>query len=169
MVAHPGRRCCVKSSELRLRGVPASDYHDRVQPAPANEESVEARRKQRFRRVAVFLLLAIVLLLFGLLLFAMATPDWQADGSRSPYGGVTRAAICASLIAGTMLVPVSLRELILALLPNQALGLILGLLIGVSGLIAVPLEVWLVMFATAEREPGTQQRYEDGEDWDWDD
>jgi hypothetical protein len=30
--------------------------------------------------------------------------------------------------------------------------------------IAVPLEVWFVMFATAEREPGTQQRYEDGED-----
>lgn len=150
------------------------DYHARVQVAPANEESVEAQRKQRFRRTVVFLLLAIALLLLGLLLFAMATPDWQADGSRPAYGSMTRAAICASLIGGTMLVPVSLRELILALLSGQsfgqALGLILGLLVGLTGLVAVPVELWLVMLVTDELEPGAQQRYEaDGDDWDWDD
>jgi hypothetical protein len=148
----------------------ASDYHDRVRPAQANEESVEAQRKQRFRRVVVFLLLAIALLLLGLLLLTMGTPDWQADGSRSDYGAAMRAAICASLIAGTMLVPVSLRELILALLPNQALGVILGVAIGMTGLIAVPIEIWLVMIVTDELEPGAQERYEeDGDDWDWDD
>lgn len=119
--------------------------------------------------MVVFLLLAIALLLLGLLVFAMATPDWQADGSRPPYDAATRAAICACLIAGTMLVPISLRELMLALLPNQALGLILGLLIGMTGLIAVPIELWLVMVVTDELEPGAQQRYEDGGDWDWDD
>jgi hypothetical protein len=69
-----------------------------------------------------------------------------------------------------MLVPVSLRELILALLPNQALGVILGVAIGMTGLIAVPIEIWLVMIVTDELEPGAQERYEeDGDDWDWDD
>jgi hypothetical protein len=165
MVAHGGLRRA-KSSDRRRRGV---DYHARVQPAPANEESIEAQRKQRFRRTVVFLLLAIALLLFGLLLFGTATPDWEADGSRSAYGGVTRAVICASLIAGTLLFPVSLRELILALLPNQALGLILALLIGMSGLIAIPIELWVVMVVTKELEPGAQQRYEESEGWDWDD
>jgi hypothetical protein len=141
-----------------------------VQPAAANEESIEAQRKQRFRRVVVFLLLAIALLLLGLLLFALTTPDWQADGSRESYGAGTRAAICVCLVAGTMLLPLSLRELILALLPNPALGLILGLLIGITGLIAVPLELWLVMIVTDELEPGAQERYEDDDsDWEWDD
>jgi O-antigen/teichoic acid export membrane protein len=141
-----------------------------MQRAQANAETSEAQRKQRFRRTVILLLLAIALLLLGLLLFALATPDWQADGSRPPYDGATRAAICVSLILATMLVPVSLRELILALLPNQALGLMLGLLIGMTGLIAVPVEVWLVLLVTDELEPGAQQRYEDGgDDWDWDD
>lgn len=141
-----------------------------MQVAPANEESVEAQRKRRFRRTVVLLLLAIALLLLGLLLFAMTTPGWQADGSRPAYGSMTRAAICASLIGGTMLVPISARELILALVPNRALGLILGLLIGLTGLVAAPVELWLVMLVTDELEPGAQERYEaDGDDWDWDD
>jgi cell division protein FtsW (lipid II flippase) len=150
-----------------------SDYHARVQPDAANEQSIEAKRKQRFRRVVVFLLLAIVLLLLGLLLLAMATPEWQADGSRAPYGMATRAAICACLVGGTMLVPLSLRELILALLGRHAvgsaLGVILGVLVGMTGLIAVPVELWLVMIVTDELEPGAQQRYEEDGDWDWDD
>jgi hypothetical protein len=147
-----------------------SDYHLAMQTAQANAESSEAQRKRRFRRTVVLLLLAIALLLLGLLLFALATPDWQVDGSRPAYGTATRAAICMSLALATMLVPVGLRELILAVLPNQALGLILALLIGMAGLIAVPVEVWLVMIVTDELEPGAQQRYEeDGEDWDWDD
>jgi hypothetical protein len=154
-------------------GWPLFDYHARVQPAAANEQSIEAQRKQRFRRVVVFLLLAIALLLLGVLLLAMATPEWQADGSRPPYGMVTRAAICACLIGGTMLVPVSLRELVLALVGQyavgSALGVILGVMIGMIGLIAAPVEVWLVSIVTDELEPGAQQRYEDGEDWDWDD
>jgi hypothetical protein len=152
---------------------PMSDYHARVQPAATNEQTIEAQRKQRFRRVVVFLLLAIVLLLLGVLLLAMATPEWQADGSRPPYSVVMRVAICACLIGGTMLVPVSVRELILALLGQyamgSALGVILGVMVGMIGLIAVPVEVWLVSIVTDELEPGAQQRYEDGEDWDWDD
>jgi hypothetical protein len=154
-------------------GGPLFDYHARVQPAAANEQSIEAERKQRFRRVVVFLLLAIALLLLGVLLLAMATPEWQADGSRPPYSMVMRVAICGCLIGGTMLVPVSARELILALLGRyavgSALGVILGVLIGMIGLIAVPVEVWVVAVVTHELEPGAQQRYEDGEDWDWDD
>jgi hypothetical protein len=141
---------CHSGSELVL-------YHVGMQTAQANPEASEILRKQRFRRTVILLLLA------------MATPDWEADGSRSPYGMATRTAICASLILGTMLVPVGLRELILALLPSPALGLILGLLIGMMGLLAVPLEIWLVMIVTDEHEPGSQQRYEDGgDDWDWD-
>lgn len=136
---------------------------------PQNVESSEAQRKQRFRRTVIMLLLAIALLLLALLLLAMATPDWQADGSREPYGAAMRAAICVSLAVGTMLVPVGLRELILAVLPSQALGLVLGLLIGMTGLVAVPIEVWLVMVVTDELEPGAQQRYEEDDGWDWDD
>ncbi len=115
------------------------------------------------------LLLAIAVLLLGLLVFALATPPWQADGSREAYSALVIAAICACLVVGTVLIPVGLRELVLALLPSKALGLVLALGIGFAALIAVPLEIWLVTIVTDELEPGSEQRYEEADgDWDWD-
>jgi succinate dehydrogenase hydrophobic anchor subunit len=144
-------------------------YDEQMSAVPQTGESSEAQRKQRFRRTVILLLLAIALLLLALLLLGTSTPDWQADGSREAHGAGSRAAICLCLALGTMLIPVGLRELILAVLPSQTLGLVLGLLIGMAGLVAVPLEIWLVMIVTHELEPGAQQRYEDGDDdWDWD-
>ena len=64
--------------------------------------------------------------------------------------------------------PITARVGLLALLHNQTLGLILGLMVGMTGLVAVPVELWLVMLATDELEPGAQQRYEEEDDWDWD-
>jgi hypothetical protein len=144
-------------------------YDDQMSADPKTGESSEAQRKQRFRRTVILLLLAIALLLLALLLLGMSTPDWQADGSREPYGAGSRAAICVCLALGTMLIPAGLRELILAVLPSQALGLVLGLVIGLAGVISIPIEIWLVMVVTDELEPGSEQRYEDGDDdWDWD-
>jgi hypothetical protein len=132
-------------------------------------ESSEAQRKQRFRRTVVLLLLAIVLLLLAIVLLGIATPDWNADGSRPDFSAVARAAICASLVAATILFPVALRELILAVVPNKALGLILGIAIGMAGVIAAPIEIWMVMTITDALEPGTKERWEnDDGDWDWD-
>jgi O-antigen/teichoic acid export membrane protein len=132
--------------------------------------SEQVQRTRRFRRTVVFLLLAIALILLALLLLALATPGWLPDGSRPAYPASIRALIGASLVAGTVLVPVGVRELVLALLPNEALGLILALVIGMAGLIAAPVEIWVTMVATAELEAGAQQRYEsdDDVDFDWD-
>lgn len=132
-------------------------------------ESSESQRTRRFRRTVVLLLLALVLVLLALLLLALGVPSWQPDGSREAYAAILRALIGASLVAGTLLLPLGLRELILALVPSKPLGLILGVLIGVAGMIVAPLELWLVVIATAEHEPGSQARYEsDDDDWDWD-
>ncbi len=139
---------------------------------PTEESSAEAVRKQRFRRTVVLLLLAIVLLLLGVLLLALALPAWQPDGSRPAYADWLRALVCVCLVGGTVAVPVGLRELLLALLPNGPLGVVLALVVAMVGLIAAPIEIWLVLMVTESREPGTQQRYESqsegGSSWDWD-
>jgi Mn2+/Fe2+ NRAMP family transporter len=134
-----------------------------------SEESTEAQRKQRFRRTIVLLLLLIVLLLLAFVVLAVATPDWQPDGSRPDYSAAARAVICASLVAGTVLIPVSLRELILGLIPSKTLGLILAIGVAITGAIAAPIEIWLTLIVTDSLGPGSQQRYEsDDTDWDWD-
>lgn len=144
-------------------------YHRQVQSTPTTEQSTEAQRKQRFRRSVVLLLLAIVLLLLAFFVLALATPDWQPDGSRPDYSTAARALIIASLVAGTILAPVSLRELILAVLPSKTLGVVLAIAIGMAGMIAAPIEIWLALAITDSLEPGTQERYEsDDGDWDWD-
>jgi hypothetical protein len=143
-----------------------------VQADQPNEESSEATRRRRFRRTVVMLLLAIVLLLLALLIYATGTPDWQPDGSREPYPSWRRALICASLVAGTLLGPLGLRELVLAIVPSKALGVVLGIAIGLAGIVVVPIELWLAIGITEEFDPGTQQRYESdadsGSSFDWD-
>jgi hypothetical protein len=143
-----------------------------VQADQPSEESKEAVQRRRFRRTVVMLLLAIVLILLALLIFAIGRPDWQVDGSREPYPSWTRAMICASLIAGTLLGPLGVRELVLAIVPIKALGVVLGIMIGIAGAVVVPVELWLAMGITDGLEAGSQQRYESdaesGSSFDWD-
>jgi hypothetical protein len=139
-----------------------------VQHGQTSGESSEAQRKQRFRRTVVMLLLAIVLILLALLLLAIGTPGWQPDGSRPSHSDGLRGLICACLVGGTILAPLGVRELILALLPSKALGVVLAIAIGMAGMIAAPIEIWLALAITDELEPGSQERYENDDDWDWD-
>jgi Mn2+/Fe2+ NRAMP family transporter len=143
-----------------------------VQADQSSEESKEAVRRRRFRRTVVMLLLAIVLILLALLIYATGQPDWQVDGSREPYPSWTRALICASLVAGTLLGPLGVRELVLAILPSKALGVVLGIVIGLAGAVVVPIELWLAMGITDGLDAGTKQRYESdeasGSSFDWD-
>lgn len=139
-----------------------------VQPSEA--ESSEAQRTRRFRRTVVMLLLALVLLLGALLLYALGVPAWAPDGSREAYDDALVVLIGACLVSGTLLGPLGLRELILAIVPSKALGLVLALVIGMAGLVAVPIELWLLGVVTRALEPGAHERYEsDEDDWDWDD
>ncbi len=132
------------------------------------QPSADAERRVHGRNAVIFLLLAIVLLLLALLLFGNAAPEWNADGSREPYPAWARALVCASVVAGTVMVPLSLRSLVLLLLPHKALAVLLGVLVGAVGLVAAPLEVWLALAITDAEEPGSEERYESGGDWDWD-
>jgi hypothetical protein len=141
-----------------------------VQASAGEAESSEAQRKRRFRRTLVLLLLALVLLLLALVIYAFGQPGWQPDGSREAYDEAVRLLIAACLISGTLLGPLGLRELILAIAPSKALGLILAIVIGMGGLIAVPVELWLLSIVTDGLEPGSRERYESGDDdFDWDD
>jgi Mn2+/Fe2+ NRAMP family transporter len=126
------------------------------------------QRRSRVRRAIIFLLLAIVLLLLFVLLFSAAAPEWNADGSRDAYSAWARALLCASLVGGTMLMPISVRAFLLAALPNKALAIVLGIFVGVIGAVVVPIELWLALGITDEDEPGTRERYENSGDWDWD-
>lgn len=134
-----------------------------------NPEPAVDQRQQQVRRGVTFLVIAIVLLLLALLLFGNGAPEWNEDGSRDAYSSVIRALLCASVIAGTMLVPISGRAFLLAVLPNKALGLVLGIFVGVIGAIVVPIELWLALGITDGLDPGTRERYEsDDGDFDWD-
>lgn len=119
------------------------------------------------------LLLAIILILLAFLIYGMCTPDWQVDGSREPYPSWTRLLICASLVAGSLLGPLGVRELVLAIVPSKALGVVLGIVIGIAGVVVVPIELWLAMGITDGLDAGSQQRYESdeaeaGSSFDWD-
>ena len=54
----------------------------------------------------------------------------------------------ASLVAGTMLIPVSARALVLAALPHKTLALVLGVAVGLVGAVVVPIELWLALAIT---------------------
>jgi cell division protein FtsW (lipid II flippase) len=135
---------------------------------PEHTQSIPDQRRERVRHAIIFLLLAIVLLLLALLLYSTAAPEWNADGSREPYPAWVRALLCASVIAGTMLMPISVRAFLLAALPSKTLGIVLGIFVGIFGVIAVPLELWLALGITDAEDPGARERYESSEDWDWD-
>jgi cell division protein FtsW (lipid II flippase) len=128
-----------------------------------------AGRRRRVRRAVVMLLVALLLLVGGMLLLSVGAPEWQPDGSRERYPFLVRVLVCASLIAGTMLVPIGLRRLLLALVPSKSLGVVLAALVGLFGLVAVPLEIWMGVALTRGLEPGSQERQDSGDgDWDWD-
>ena len=130
-------------------------------------EPVAEQRQTQVRRGIIFLVIALVLLLLALLLFGNGAPEWNEDGSRDAYSDSIRALLCMSLIAGTMLVPLSARAFLLAVLPNKAIGVVLGLFVGVIGAVVVPIELWLALGITDGLDPGARERYENS-DWDWD-
>jgi len=132
-----------------------------------NTDEVAEQRKTQARRGIIFLLIALVLLLLALLLWGNGAPEWNEDGSRDEYSTLIRALLCASLIAGTMLVPLSARAFLLAVLPNKAIGVVLGIFVGVIGAVVVPIELWLALGITDGLDPGARERYENS-DWDWD-
>jgi hypothetical protein len=131
------------------------------------ETSSTEHRREHFRRGVIMLLLAILLLFLALLLFGNA-PDWNADGSRDAYPTWARALLCASVIMGTMFMPLGARSLLLAALPNQALAVVLGIVVGVFGLGVVPVELWLALAITDTEPAGERERQENSGDWDWD-
>jgi uncharacterized membrane protein YadS len=133
------------------------------------EQSVPEQRRAQVRRGIIFLLLALVLLLLALLLFGNAQPEWNEDGSRDAFPDWVRALLAASVIAGTMLIPISARAFLLAALPSKVLALALGVFVGVIGAVAVPLELLFTLAMTSADEPGARERYESGSGgWDWD-
>jgi Mn2+/Fe2+ NRAMP family transporter len=136
----------------------------------AHEQPVAEQRQTQIRRGTIFLLVAVVLLLLALILFGNGAPEWNADGSRDDYSTFMRALICACLIGGTMLFPISARAFLLAVLPNKALGLVLGIFVAVIGAVVVPIELWLALGITDAHGPGAREHFEsDGGGWDWDD
>jgi Mn2+/Fe2+ NRAMP family transporter len=132
-------------------------------------ETVAEQRQTQVRRGVIFLIVAIVLLLLALLLWGNGAPEWNEDGSREAYSTLVRALLCASVVAGTMLVPISARAFLLAVLPSKALGVVLGIFVAVIGAVVVPVELWLALGITEADGPGTRERLENSDsDWDWD-
>lgn len=123
-------------------------------------------RGTRLRRTGAMLVLALLLLLVASLVLFLAAPASGIDGAREAYPWLARALLILTLLAGTALVPLAARELVLAILPSRRLGLALSVALGLACAVALPIEAGLAVILTGPLAAGASGSA-DG-DWDWD-